>query len=58
MSHDDELSHQRRQLLQWVAASPLIALPLGQEAFAEDPKELLRNFRAGVLFPLPVLNMM
>ena len=44
MSHDDELSHQRRQLLQWVAASPLIALPLGQEAFAEDPKELLRNF--------------
>jgi isopentenyl diphosphate isomerase/L-lactate dehydrogenase-like FMN-dependent dehydrogenase len=44
MSHDDELSHQRRQLLQWLAASPLIALPLGQEAFAEDPKELLRNF--------------
>ena len=35
---------QRRQFLNWLAASPLLALPLGHEVFAEDPKEALKNF--------------
>ncbi len=35
---------QRRQLLTWLAASPLLALAGNQNVFAEDAKELVRNF--------------
>ncbi len=44
MSHQDDLHDQRRQFLNWLAASPLFALGLGQETIAQESKELIRNF--------------
>ena len=47
MSNSKEQNEQRRQLLTWLAASPLFALSANQDLFAQeakDPKELLRNF--------------
>ena len=43
-NHDDGKDDQRRQLLTWLAASPLLALAGNQNAFADDAKELVRNF--------------
>ena len=40
---DDELQTQRRQFLNWMAASPLFLLGSGQETVAQDVKELVRN---------------
>ena len=35
--------HQRRQFIQWLAASPLFALGLDQTVIAQEAKELSRN---------------
>jgi len=43
MKNTQNADDQRRQFLNWLAASPLFALTLGQEVYADDPKELLRN---------------
>ena len=43
MSHQDDLNDQRRQFLNWLAASPLFALGLGQDVTAQETKELVRN---------------
>ena len=43
-NHDDGKDDQRRQLLTWLAASPLLALAGNQNAFADEAKELVRNF--------------
>ena len=40
-NHDDGKDDQRRQLLTWLAASPLLALAGNQNAFADDAKELV-----------------
>jgi isopentenyl diphosphate isomerase/L-lactate dehydrogenase-like FMN-dependent dehydrogenase len=41
---ENDLQNQRRQFLNWLAASPLFLLGSGQEANAQDAKELVRNF--------------
>jgi (S)-2-hydroxy-acid oxidase len=46
MMDTKDRDQQRRQLLSWLAASPLFALS-AQDLFAQDikdPKELIRNF--------------
>jgi isopentenyl diphosphate isomerase/L-lactate dehydrogenase-like FMN-dependent dehydrogenase len=40
---ENDLQNQRRQFLNWLAASPLFLLGSGQEAHAQDAKELVRN---------------
>ena len=42
--HDGDQDDQRRQFLTWLAASPLFALAGNQNAFADESKELIRNF--------------
>jgi isopentenyl diphosphate isomerase/L-lactate dehydrogenase-like FMN-dependent dehydrogenase len=44
MSQEDNVQDQRRQFLNWIAASPLFTLGLGADASAQDAKELVRNF--------------
>jgi len=44
MNQKDDLQDQRRQFLNWMAASPLFALGLGSDVLAQDAKELVRNF--------------
>ena len=47
MSNRKDRNEQRRQLLTWLAASPLFALSANQDLFAQeakDPRELIRNF--------------
>jgi len=47
MSISKDSDEQRRQLLTWLAASPLFALSANQDLLAQevkDPKELIRNF--------------
>ena len=44
MSPSSERKYQRRQLLKWLSASPLLGAPLSSELFAqESSKELIRN---------------
>ena len=43
-NHEDGKDDQRRQLLTWLAASPLLALAANQNVFADEAKEFVRNF--------------
>lgn len=43
-NHDGDRDDQRRQFLSWLAASPLLALAGNQNAFADEAKDLVRNF--------------